>query len=157
MSMDLTQICIAPELCVAIGGAEYRFSEFRMEHRARLQAYIRKVVPDPWEHAVSRTRDLPDGVRAPLLEAARKESLRWPPDVTSPEGMAVLLETNETNQIEVLREGLSIHQPGTTAEAAERVYRAMRREPDADRLVRRVFRVLFGQPPDRGEVPLPKG
>lgn len=139
--MDLTQLTGAPELTVTLGGRHYHFSELPLESLGRLQAYIRRTVPDPFEHARAKCKGLPESVQATLLENARRESLRWPPQLGTAEGAHALLD-HEAGQVEAIHEGLQVHHAGASREEAVRVYRLIRGEA----MARRVFGVLFGLP-----------
>lgn len=142
MSMDLTQLTGAPELVVTIAGEEYGFSELTLDALGRLQSWIRAHTPDPWEDAKRRVRGLPDAVAASILDSARKEALKWPPKVKTPDGTRVLLADDE-GQVEVFFEALRVHRPGTTREEAREICHALNREPGGEDAVDRIFRVLF--------------
>ena len=157
-TLTLTELADAPELSVEIGGHLLHFSELPLERLARLQAFIARTVPDPWRHAREKAAGLPDGVAAVLLENARQESLRWPPQLGTAAGAVALLSTDE-GQMEALFEALQVHQPATTRDDARAVWKLMRKDSAArmrraraegrayrgEGLARRIFAVAFGQ------------
>ncbi len=157
-TLTLTELADAPELSVTIGGQLFHFSELPLERLARLQSYINRTVPDPWQHARERAAGLPDAVAAALLENARQESLRWPPQLGTAAGAVALLST-DAGQLEALHEALQVHQPGITRDDARAVFRLMRKDSAArmrearragrayqgEGVARRIFAVAFGQ------------
>ena len=157
-TLTLTELADAPELSVTIGGHLFHFSELRLEQLGRLQAFINRTVPDPWQHARSRVAGLPDGVAAAVLENARQESLRWPPQLGTGAGAVALLSTDE-GQVLALHEALQVHQPAMTLDDARAVFKAMRKDTAAEMrkakaegrvykgegVARRIFAVAFGQ------------
>ena len=161
-----------PELIVAVGGREYRFSELTMGKRAELQAYLRRSIPHPLEAVKPHLEGLRPEDRQALLENARKEAAAWPPDIGSVAGMKALTAT-DAGQVATLAAALSIHHPGATDADAERLYRALAREAmieaqaarrrgeeyDGEGTARRIYSVIFGMgdPDARETLPLPEG
>jgi hypothetical protein len=150
---DLAQLTDHPDLTIAIGGREYRFSELPVAQLGRLQAWVKDSSPHPV-----------DEDRRYLLDQARRDAQRWPPKVGTAEGAAALLGT-EPGQIEALAAGLSVHHPELSRADAERVFRALRKDAakearraqregrkyDGEGAARRIFAVLFGLDDDEDD------
>lgn len=172
--MDLTHLNDRPELAVAIGGREYRFSEVPIGRLADLQDFLRRTLPHPIDAIKPHLDGLAAADRQSLLEAARREGRSWPPQAGTAAGTAALLAT-EAGQVEALFAGLSVHHAGLSREDAARLYHqlgrdaaraqaraarlhrqacaAARREgrpapdppaADEDGAARRIFSVIFG-------------
>lgn len=162
---------IHPELTVPIGGFVFGFSELPVEKLDELQAFIRRTTPHPLEAVKKHLEGLDLDDRQFLLEQARVDAKNWPPQVGTAAGALALL-SSEPGQIEALRVGLTVHQPGTSEAEARRVFKALRKQAAQDAAaakakgqkysgegtVQRIFACLFGLDdfePEAGES-LPK-
>jgi len=162
--LDLTELTDEPELTAEIGGKIYRFSELPIGHLAKLQAWIKANVPDPLVALRERLAGYPDAVAAQVAAETRREAPSWPPMVGTSEAAVALMGTQQ-GQVYSLWIGLTVHQPASTIEDADRLYRALKRARDG-KLVKRIFRTIFGtaagerdedEDEDQGESTDPKG
>lgn len=159
--MDLTELTDEPEFTATIGGKTYCFSELPISSLAKLQAWIKANVPDPLVTLRERLQGYPEPVVAQLTADVRRETPTWPPMVGTSEAAVALMGTQQ-GQVYSLWVGLLVHQPGTTLEDADRIYRTLKRTRDG-KLVKRIFRTIFGtavserDENDEEESPDPKG
>jgi hypothetical protein len=168
--MDLSHLTDQPQLRLTICGRAYRFSELPLEALGRLQEWLKANHKHPLDDIKPHLSGLSDTDRAAVLEAARKEGRNWPPQIGTAAGSAALL-SSEPGQVEAVYEGLLVHQPELSREAAARVYRQLRkeagaaakaakragREYDGEGTAHRIFAVLFGLDDPSDEYDLPKG
>lgn len=158
--MDLTDLTDEPELTTMIGGKQFHFSELSIGHLAKLQSWIKANVPDPLVSLRDRLAGYPETTIAQLTAEARRETPIWPPVIGSSEAAVALMGTQQ-GQVYSLWVGLLVHQPATTLEEADRVYRKLKKMRDG-KLVKRIFRTIFGtavseRDEDEEESPDPKG
>ncbi len=158
---SLTSLTDRPELTVEVGGRVYSFSELPIGKLADLQVWIRQHSTHPIDALKGHLDGLLEGDRATLLEAARQEARRWPPEIGTAEGAAALLGS-EAGQREAFYAGLSVHHPEVTRDEAVRIFRSLQkdaareakrakregREYDGEGAARRIFAVLFGMDDD---------
>lgn len=131
--LGLAELTDQPTLSVTIGGKAYRFSELTLDGLGRLQAWINKHCVNPLDSIKSGLDGFSEEDRRTLLDQARKEYKSWPPDIKTSRGKKAVLgsepgEGGEPGQIEVLFEGLRVHQPETTREQSREIYGALTKE-----------------------------
>lgn len=137
--MDIAQHSDQP-IQIDICGKSFGFSEFRLADLGELQQWVKDHTPHPIEAVKPHLAGLPDSDRAALLNDARRDALRWPPQVGTAAGAAALLGT-EDGQVETLWVALRIHQTDTTRVGAAKLYRRLRTDPDK---AQRIYAIAFG-------------
>ena len=125
--LGLDQLTDQPEYTATIGGQEYGFSELTLESKGRLQAWIRKNLPDPMEQVKTILDGLTQEDRNHLLNEARKERKDWPPDLSTNAGRVAILST-DAGQAELFFEAFRAHYPEITRPGAYRVMRSLKKE-----------------------------
>lgn len=156
--MTLTELDDRPELTVAIGGRDYRFSELPIGQIAALDEYLKRTVPHPVQAIRPHLAGLPPEDRQALLENARQQARSsWPPRADTAAGKAVLL-SEEPGQLEAFAVGLSIHHPELSRDDCRKVFGALQRQAvraaaaarkrgvadDGEGPIKRIFSVMFG-------------
>jgi hypothetical protein len=158
--LDLTELTDEPDLTVTIGGEPYHFSELPIGSLAKLQSWIKANVPDPLVALRERLQGYPESVAAQVASDVRREYPTWPPVIGSPKA-AVAMMDQQPGQVYAFWIGLLVHQPATTIEAAERLYRTLKKMRD-EKKVRRIFQTIFDMAPSERDEdgegdPGPKG
>lgn len=136
MTMRLDTLNDHPEIIVTIGGREYSFSRLTIGLKAKLQAYLRRTVPHPIDAIKPYLDGLEAEDRAALLEGARQDAKRWPPDIGTPAGMIALTQADD-GTIELLALALSMHHPEMTRSDAERLKNDLERESEREAMAAR--------------------
>jgi len=160
--LTLDQLTDAPQLTVSIAGREYQFGELPLDALGRLQAWIKRAVPNPIDAVKPHLEGLSEADRRALLDRAYDDARSWPPILGTDAGAKALL-SGEPGQVEAFHEGLKVHQPQVTRAEAGRLYKTLLRDAARDRsaarTAARIFAVLFGAPdPERPDgTGLPKG
>lgn len=95
-----------------ISGKTWYVSQITLRDHGRLQAVIRSVQPHPVTETVAAVKGLSADIAKDLCRDARKDLLHWPAPVTSPEGLGILLGSEE-GQKELLRASLGKQQKVT--------------------------------------------
>jgi hypothetical protein len=145
-----------PSLILEIEGREYRFGELDVDRRAGLQAYLRRAVPHPLDSIKAHLDGFSESAQAVLLENARQDAKKWPPNIDTGAGRTALL-ADDLGQIEALHVGMSMHHPGATREDAERLYKALDRDARrGQKTIARIYCVMFGRGDPEVEDPVPK-
>lgn len=156
----LDELLDEPTFEVEVGGRTWRFGELPLAALARLQSWIRANTPHPVEAIAGRLAGLAGVDRERLLDRAAAEARDWPPPIGSNAASAALLG-NEPGVVEVLYEGLIVHQPDATRADARSLARALERHvkrsirahegpgaPAGALAMARLFAVLFGTAAD---------
>ena len=136
----------APEITISVGGVSYGFSELPLDDMVKMQGWIEKTYLHPVQAIRPHLEGLLAEDRQYLLEQARKSAPMWPPEVGTSDASRLIM-SSPTGQVEALYYGLNVHHPGTTKEAAERFYRAFRRETTRRRdrySVALLYATIFG-------------
>ncbi len=121
-----------PELVLTIGGEEYGFSELRPEQVDRLAGWIKARKRHPLEVLKDPNIDaLTEKERDRLFTRAMEKLEAWPPRLATLPEQAELMATR-AGQVELMHEALMVHRPDTTREEAERIYRQLDAETEAD-------------------------
>jgi len=102
---------------MVIAGKTWYVSQITLRDHGRLQSVIRSVQPHPVTETVAAVKNLAPDIAKELCKDARKDLLHWPAPVTSPEGLGILLGSEE-GQKELLKASLGKQQKVTDEEIA---------------------------------------
>jgi hypothetical protein len=126
-NISLSELTDGYTLSLCLEGQEYHFSELPIAALGRLQAFIERELPNPFDVIKTRLAGLEPEDRRYLLNEARKESVNWPPSIQSREGKTAILEF-EPGQIEVLYECFQVHHPEMTRDRVKVLYYRLLKE-----------------------------
>jgi hypothetical protein len=127
--ISLSELTDGYSLAVRIEGQEYHFGELPIAALGRLQTFIERELPNPFDAIKLKLEGLDPEDRRYLLNEARKESLNWPPNIQSQEGKLALLGV-ERGQIEVLYECFRVHHQEMSKDRVRALYHRMLRQVD---------------------------
>lgn len=122
----LDELLDGPTMTVQAGSRRLLFGELPLAALGRLQGWLRANAPHPVSSLAGRLDGLSDADRRHLLDKAHEEARHWPPVIGSPAAARALLGS-DAGLIEVIYEGLLVHQPGSTRDDAARLVRALSR------------------------------
>jgi hypothetical protein len=125
--VSLSELTDGYSLSMNIEGREYRFGELTIAALGRLQTFIERELPNPFDAIKTRLDGLEPEDRRYLLNEARKEALGWPPNIQSREGKLAILAV-ERGQIEVLYECFQVHHPEMSKDRVKSLYQRMLRQ-----------------------------
>jgi hypothetical protein len=125
--ISLSELTDGYSLALEIEGQKYRFGELSIAALGRLQTFIERELPDPFQAMKAKLDGLEPEDRRYLLNEARKESLNWPPNIQSREGKLAIL-AGERGQIEVLYECFQVHHQEMTKDRVRSLYQRMLRQ-----------------------------
>jgi hypothetical protein len=94
MSDDYAKDTASPST-INLGGTIYQVGKFGPRALGDLQAYLKRVVPDPRLMARELCRDMSDAVAAEIWRDLSAEARDWPPAIDSHQGNMLLTTTSE--------------------------------------------------------------
>lgn len=93
-----------------VNGRELLFSPLTLGERSKVQAVLRRVLPDPIDVAKNAAQDQPVPVANAIWEKALKARAFWPPSIDSQEGLA-LIDSNLEIQVAIVKGSLKPNHP----------------------------------------------